>query len=373
MHITEIKNEYAKASQELEEVQKQEDMLFQEKLNLSEKERLIDTRRLQAMQMMADPIDSLSYEEEIVKDAERDAETTEKRFSAKNPILLDDDFSKEISTISLLENENSKRKAILDKKKESVENIKSSFPQNDINYSNKNPKKEKNLSAQQNISTTDMHNVVDQISQRLQKKQKEIDEQEREIDQLSAQNAISRKQKTKIYEEQMKKVEDLNKKCREIELLLLNIDEVGELNEEKRQTVSELETRIAQLKRRIDNAERDKNLNSSNNKQLQILRQKYEDHKKEIEENAERINEMRLSIDELQKIVDESGKALKKRESDVVQLEDQLKVVEAKISQTVETLHNEEDKLDDLLKRMPNAQSEAEDFSDILRKSTELL
>ena len=362
---------YSSLQKNYEDIQKKEEEYNNLKNEINEKENQIDNRRIRALQIMAEPIDSLTYEEDMTKEAEKDANNAEERFSNKATIN-DIDFSNELENVTQLESENTKRKAIITKKRISIAELKNSIKNinklDNIITKNEN-KKDRKIEIKDDIQTQDMHELVEQISLRLQKKQKEVDEEERKIDQLSAQNALLRKQKTYEWEQQMKKIEELNQNYHEIETLLLHISEVTEQNDEEKQTLSELETKIAQLKRRIENALRDQKSNSTNSQRLQMLREKYENRKKEVEENDKRIEEMKESYEELQNFVKDAEKGLKERESEVIKLEDQIKTIEVRVSETVQKLHDEESKLDDLLKKLPKEQLESEGISDILNSS----
>ena len=195
---------------------------------------------------------------------------------------------------------------------------------------------------------------VNEISQRLHKKQKELNDEEKAIDEISARNAATRKQVMLDLESKTHKVEELNKQLQGIALLIASINELSVNIDDEKQTSRELETKIASIKRRMDNVERDKNFNKNNNKALLAIQKRYEEHKKEIEENEERIKEMREEFDELQKEVNEMEGKHQQRETEVIALEEKLKKVEAIIAKTVDNLHEEEGKLDELLKKMPN-------------------
>lgn len=382
VHLMKIEELYSTASQKLSQIQKVGKQLIRKKQKLTEKESQIDSRRLQTLQIMAEPIDSLSYEEEVTKDVEKDAENAQMRISAEqkfdSQIALqnEDDFSQELSEISQIENNNSKRKVILAKKKEYVEGLKKTISktQNSPN-SERSPRKispRKKPASPNVLNNNDMHTVVEQISQRLQKKQKEITELEKSIDELSAKNALWRKSKAKEWDEKIKKIEELSKQFHEVQSFMLAINEIKEQIEEEKQTSLDLESRIAQIKRRMDNVERDKNLNNNNNKNLQNIRKLYEEHKQEIEENQQRLEEMRESVSELEKSVKESEERYRKEEINTIKLEENVKKLEEKISTIVNKVHTEENQLDDLLKKMPKDQTKQfRDFRELFNANTE--
>lgn len=382
IHMMKIEELYSTASQKLSQIQKVGKQLTRKKQKLIEKESQIDSRRLQTLQIMAEPIDSLFYEEEVAKEVERDAENAEKRISAEQkfdsqfPIQNEEDYSRELTEIAQIENENSKRKVILSKKKEYVADLKKSVLKAQNANSEKSPKKispRKKPVSPSAPNSSEMHSVVEQISQRLQKKQKELDEEERTIDELSAKNALWRKNKTKEWEEKIKKMDELSKQIHEIQSFLLSINEIKEQIDEKRQTSLDLESKIAQIKRKIDNVERDKNFNNNNNRNLQNIRKRYEEHKKEIELNSQRIEEMRESVSELEKEVKESEERYRKEEINTIKIEENVKKLEEKIAAIVSKVHTEENQLDDLLKKIPKEQSKQfRDFREILNAQTEV-
>lgn len=382
IHMMKIEELYSTATQKLSQIQKVGKQLNRKKQKLIEKESQIDSRRLQTLQIMAEPIDSLIYEEEVAKEAERDAQSAEKRISADQKLYSqitpqsEEEYSQEVSEIAQIENDNSKRKVILAKKKEYVAELKKSVSKSQNSPSSeKSPKKisprKKVVSPTQN--NNEMHSVVEQISQRLQKKQKELDEEERAIDELSAKNALWRKNKTKEWEDKIKKMEELSKQFHEIQSLLLSISEIKEQIDEKKQTSMDLESKIAQIKRKMDNVERDKNFNNNNNKNLQSIRKRYEEHKLEIEQNSQRIEEMRENVNELEKDVKDAEERYRKEEINTIKLEESVKKLEEKIASIVNKVHTEENQLDDLLKKIPKEQSKQfRDFREIFNATTEV-
>ena len=118
------KNEdYATAKQTLQDLQKEEQKLTDLKINLEESLEDLDARRIQTQQILTEPIDNLSYEEEIVADAENDVKEIESRHNLiqTEGIQISPEIIDEITS---LEQENEVRREGLETKKKQLEQMK---------------------------------------------------------------------------------------------------------------------------------------------------------------------------------------------------------------------------------------------------------
>ena len=339
-------------SKELEtrivDLEREECELNQARNEIKERFTSVEAQRFEKLQVLAEPIDSLSYETSIAEMYDKDVASLEEKFLKMGKI--DDDDSDDAQVMEL-ERMNAQRKTQLSRRREILEQSKTELAQRD----HIDVKKARKIALDvEKIQTDSVKSLVETMQERLLQRQQKVKEDEAEIDKLCEKNKEVRRDMTAKWQEKAELIDSLNQQIAELESLTADIHMLSEQNDVDAEKSRELEQKIAQLKRRIDNIERDKNRNQSTNSLIARLRKRLQDKQKAVDEMEAELNERREQLEIEEAPLNELEKATAEKETQVNDIEAQVKQTGAQVEATVKQFKDEKEKLDELLATLPN-------------------
>lgn len=293
--------------------------LKQKERDLKEKKDLLDSRQMEARRVLSEPIDDTKLEELLITDIEEDAKLIENQYTMANQLTGESNIDQIMSTLLVSETNNHKRRSELTTKKAQIQ-------QELQQYSLKKPEFRKQASAYQTqienrintaLKNDKVNTIINNICTALMQRQKRIAEEEKQIDQIDAENKTKRMNEEKSWNIKVKKVKSLTGSIREIEQLKLKVSDLTEKIENDNQVYLTVKDENAKIKRRINTILRDKDYNSKRNAAHHNL--------------LEQLNKRKLELTAIDEILEKRRNRFTKQQSEIAQKEKQMRIVEERV------------------------------------------
>ena len=337
---------------QITDLENQERELIHMKADIKERASLIEAKKFEKLQILAEPIDTLAYETSIAEMYDKDVDSLEQKFLKMGKI--DEDDTDESQTAEL-EQMNAHRRNQLNMRREVLESGKRELSQREVI----GVKKARKIALDvEKIQTDSVKSLVETMQQKLLERQQKVKNEEAEIDLLCEKNKEIRKEMTSKWQEKAAKIDSLNQQIAERESLTTDILMLSEQNDNAKEKTHELAQKIAQLKRRIDNIERDKNRNQSTNSLIERLRKRLQEKQRSVDEMEEELNERREQLESEEAPLAELEKTAAEKEKQVNDLEIQVKQTGASVEKAVKIFKDEKEKLDEILSTLPNEEQD---------------
>lgn len=345
------KSENKELNDKLELLNQNEEILMNMRNDFSSKAALAEEKRLASLQILAEPIDDMSYEESVVKTLETDIQSLEEKSELMNNEIDGCDDSC-LSMASL----NTHRKRVLLAKKQALMKQRAIYENQERDYEIKKARKV-TLGTDQ-VETAHVQTKLDDMAAKLSRMQNDINTKETETDRMCDENMAVRRKMIDEWTKKTNRIEELTSQLKENAKLSDDILHMNEQNADAKERLRSLDHRIAELHRRIANFERDRTRNNQTNSNiarhkaaLQLKQQAV--HEKD-EELALRREELALEEQPLEALQEK----VNARENEIVLLEDKVKEIGAKMELTVQTFHKEKEQFDELLRSIPMEQQD---------------
>lgn len=380
--IMELEEITTKQDNELYRLKQIENEYNKSKDSLNEKYANIENRRLEAIRTLADPIDSTDYEEKTLNDLEEDVKNIEERFEAIKKSDERDDTTKILARIEKIEQQNIKKKAVLENKrkvlenqkrfrerrllddkrrieqqKESIEKLKKEIAEAEKIRKSRESKdaeedetEDKSIPYKRYVPTSKIRNakeLTEQIQQFEQQNQERLDKILNEISQMEQKFKNIRENEQEKWKRLMRRSDTYTKRLSKKEAMQLSISELSEQNDELSENLRTLVQTKEQLARR-----KHMNLIRRNEKPDDIsLYDQYNNalrHKQiEIEQNQDtiklrhkEIEKKRYEVDKLEQLVNEKQKTVNKIEIDLEKYKVLMSNAVDNLNTSQETLEN---------------------------------
>ncbi|OHT17305.1 hypothetical protein TRFO_12441 [Tritrichomonas foetus] len=384
IHVKEIEEVKAKHEKEMNALKEKEAELNNNKAKMDEQYNNIESRRIEAIRILADPIDSTEYEEKAVSDLEQDAQNTENRYEAIRKSDERDDTAKILAQIEKLEQQNIKRKMIISQKKvvldnqkkfrerrvledqkriqqqkEAIEKLKNQFAEAEkaraeraTKEAEEDVREEHSLPVKKYIPAgkiRDANDLIEQVKLFEQKNQEHLDKIVSEISQMEQKFKNTRAADQEKWKRMMRRVDTYTKRITKKDGMLLSISEMNEKNEELTEKLKTLIQSKDQMKRRKhlnltrkeeypdDGPSYDTISAQLKEKQIQL------DQRKEIlEDRSKELEHRKIEVDSIEKTVNEKQRKVLLIEAEVAKYKDVM-------SNAVDDLNNNQVSLDNTI------------------------
>lgn len=219
--------------------------------------------------------------------------------------------------------------------------------------------------------TENVQLYLNEISDKLGKRQIEVEAKEAEIDKLCEENSKIRKETMEQWAEKTRKIELLNQKVKEIESLTTSIVETSEAIDNSRDSLSSLQFQVGQIRRRIDNLMRDKTRNAARNSEINMLRKKVAEREQANSDKEAELAQRQQDLEDEKAVVDELEKEWEEKDSVVTEMEATAKNFSEKSEEAHKSVRLEKGYLNDLLQKIPFEQKDQFGFVQELIYETE--
>lgn len=357
--IMELEEISTKQTNELNRLRAIESEHNKEKDLINEKYGNLENRRLEAIRTLADPIESTEYEEKALAELEEDVTNIEERFENIKKSDERDDTIKILAQIEKTEQQNIKKKAMLENRakvlanqkkfrerrlkddqrrieqqKETFERLKQEIAEAEkIRKTRETKDAEEDETIDQSIpykryvpksKIRDDKDLAEQIKQFEQENQERLNKIIGEISQLEAKFKNEREIEQEKWKRFMRRIDTYTKRLSKKEIINNSISEIDEQNEELREKLKTLIQTKEQLARR-----KHVNLTHRNKKSEEFsvyeqyanaLRQKQIDIEQSLDNNKQRkkdIEKQKFDIVKLEEAVNEKQKKVNEVEVDL--------------------------------------------------------
>lgn len=352
-HLNQVNNKVEKLNSQMEMLEQSERDLQASKESLAAKATLIEERRITQLHIIAEPIDSLEYEQALIREFDSDLQQLEARMNRMKDGEIE---HPECFESEALISTNRKRRIVLNTKREALEKQRLLLESRNAEY--EVVKAKKTHLVTEPVETENVQLYLNEISDKLEKRQVEVEAKEAEIDKLCEENSQIRKDIMDKWTEKTQSIKLLNQKLKEVETLAESIVETSEAIDNSKDALSSLQFQAGQIKRRIDNLKRDKTRNAEINSEINMLRKKAEQRQQASVDKDAELSQRSQALECEKESVSELGNHLKERDSVVLQMEENVKSYSGKIEEAFKSIKLEKNQLNDLLQKIPADQKD---------------
>jgi chromosome segregation ATPase len=325
--------------------------LSETQTELSAKAQELDERKQIAMRTLAEPAESLAGEDAITADLEAAVESLAQSLHTSKQ----DDVAVRDDDVRALDSQNRTRRLLVSEKQKTVRQLRRAAKQRPTHIQTA-PIKPR-LNEARTFSTGNVESLVAETVMKMAEKQKEIERCEQEVER----NQAARKEMEKRLSDQTSEISSLNDDAAERRRLEAQIDEEAASTGRATELSAELTRKAAQLRRWCDNVERDRSRNARFNSVIEQLTRRLKQKAAEIVEKESELDERRRKLDAAKAPLVQLEAKANARGEQVARVEQTTNELGAAVEQAVRRLHAEQEQLAEVLKRIP--QDESDQFS----------
>lgn len=358
--------EWNAAKQQLKQLSKDEQELSAQKVMLENKFDEFEDRRAETLRVLSEPIDNLQYEEQIVADAEKDAEETEKRqlnFQNEDGYLKNQQILEEIAE---QERANEQRRLSLEQRKQIVEAETKNYQKVALASPTKSPDTPRKINAEQ-LKTESARELMEKITRELNEKLAKVSKEEEEIDKIEQKYQSERKQIEGEYRGKKEQMKLLSDQIRRLETLMINISELNSQIDDLENESLDNQSKIGQLKRRNKNAERDKSRNAEFRSKIDEIRKGISDKENARQQMDLQIEEMRRTIPKHEEEIEQIRQELTKQSEAAEIVRAQVKEAASKVESITAQIEEQQAALSKFLEEHPTTANDQNTMSALLQ------
>jgi chromosome segregation ATPase len=330
--------------QNLAELERTERDLLQMRRKIDQRFAVSEEKWRNATGILVEPVDQIRHDGRAVIEIEREVRLLIQHAESLESVGT---ITADLETDTLIV-ENTQRRIVLEKKRRTLAAQKLTPRSSPLK---KSPIRRSHSPG--NTTQWDLDSFICERATQLEHQQRKIEREEATIDSIVQENEAVRARIQQEWVSKTNQIGSLQKSIRRIELLFMQIREKAEAIDGSARTFSELCRKHDQLLRFNQNIQRDRSRNSQFHSAIGQLKGELQQKEAETRRKDDELEERRNQIGTEVKAVDNLERQVGAKEKEVMKTEAKMAALGGKVEATVKALHEEQDLVAELLKRLP--------------------